>query len=292
MTKKKTYTSALSFRTALETRLLQISQNERLDINKLRKQFTFDRFLARLFSAKQSIPWALKGGHALQLRLSRARATRDVDLVLKELRILSENSSEREAALLALLSEQTSQELGDYFEYQISGPIMELENAPLGGSRFLIEARMDGRTFDRFHIDIAFGDLWIEPLDSVAPRAWLDFAGIDTQPFPVIPKEQHFAEKLHAYTRPMPEGVINSRSKDLVDMLLLIGTGELDASRLASIINATFKRRGTHTVSKDLDPPPDSWLVTYTSLAKECGITLDMPASYQALKDFVKKLPL
>jgi hypothetical protein len=39
--------------------------------------------LRRLFLEKD-VPWALKGGHALEIRLQRARGTKDIDLALKK----------------------------------------------------------------------------------------------------------------------------------------------------------------------------------------------------------------
>jgi hypothetical protein len=58
----RTYATAGAFRKALEERLKSISQAERTDINRLRRQVSFDRLLARLFR-EESVPWVLKGGY-------------------------------------------------------------------------------------------------------------------------------------------------------------------------------------------------------------------------------------
>ena len=47
-----------------------------------------------------------------------------------------------------------------------------------GGARFSVEARMDGRIFARFHLDAGIGDEIIQPVEVIACRDWLDFAGI------------------------------------------------------------------------------------------------------------------
>ncbi|MBP9680697.1 MAG: nucleotidyl transferase AbiEii/AbiGii toxin family protein [Bacteriovorax sp.] len=39
--------------------------------------------MARLFQDK-NVPWVLKGGHALELRLQESRATKDIDLSIKK----------------------------------------------------------------------------------------------------------------------------------------------------------------------------------------------------------------
>ena len=61
---------------------------------------------------------------------------------------------------------------------------------------------MDGRTFAKFHVDIGIGDEIIEPLNLLEGGDWLAFAGIPRQKFLAISREQQWAEKFHAYTRP------------------------------------------------------------------------------------------
>ena len=78
----RTYATAGAFRRALEERLKSMSQTEQIDINRLRRQVSFDRLLARLFR-EDSAPWALKGGYALELRFKSARSTIDIDLTLQ-----------------------------------------------------------------------------------------------------------------------------------------------------------------------------------------------------------------
>ena len=40
----------------------------------------------------------------------------------------------------------------------------------------------------------------MEPLEVIEGRDWLGFAGIASPSLYMIPREQQFAEKLHAYT--------------------------------------------------------------------------------------------
>ena len=82
MTTQKTYTTAGAFRRALEERLKKASQTDQMDLNRLRRQVSFDRLLARLFR-ENSVPWVLKGGYALELRFKAARATVDIDLTVR-----------------------------------------------------------------------------------------------------------------------------------------------------------------------------------------------------------------
>jgi len=289
MKQSKQYSTAIDFRRALEERLAQISKKENIDIQRLRRQVAFDRLLARLFAASPA-PWVLKGGYAMQLRMSTARATKDVDLAVREGKLFSKNKEEQNKAILDLLREKADSIFPDFFSFLISDPILDLDAAPYGGARFHVEARLADRPFEKFHLDIGVGDVWIEPLDTLGSRGWLEFAGIEALSFPAIPKEQQFAEKLHAYTLPRKEGVTNSRTKDLVDMVLLIEAKELDAQKIATAIHATFERRATHKLDTNLPPPPASWIAPFKKMAEECGLKSDLAAAYKTVFEFVKTL--
>jgi hypothetical protein len=104
---------------------------------------------------------------------------------------------------------------------------------------------MDGRDFARFHVDVGVGDEVLEPLEVVTGEDWLGFGGVVPPSLPIISAEQQFAEKLHAYTLPRG-GRVNTRTKDLIDMVLLIRGERLDKDKTAAAVRATFLRRATH----------------------------------------------
>ena len=175
MDEVKQYKTAGAFRAALETRLQARAQEEKTDLQRLRRQVAFDRFLARLFpkGPKAAYPWVLKGGYAMELRIRSARATKDIDLTLHDGTRLSKNSGERQKQLRADASGSGVDSTDDYFEFLIGEARAELDGAPEGGSRYPVEARMDGREFARFHVDIGIGDEVLEPLDVVGRKTGL-----------------------------------------------------------------------------------------------------------------------
>ncbi len=124
----------------------------------------------------------------------------------------------------------------------------------------------------------------------VKSRSLSVFLVLTKSSFPTISKEQQFAEKIHAYTLPRKEGVTNSRVKDLVDMVLLISTGELQTNRFAVAIKATFERRATHIFSSTLLPPPNSWSGPFAALAEDCGISVDIGSAFQVTQNFINQL--
>ena len=277
MPSSKSYATATAFRRALEDRLQQIAKKEDADLQRLRKQVPFDRLLVRLF-AQEHPQWLLKGGYALELRIKDARATRDIDLVLKN----------GDASILKTLQEIASINMKDFFMFVIGDSMMDLDAAPYGGSRYPVEARMDGRIFAKFHLDLAIGDVIIEPLETIKSRDWLKFAGIPPASFPIISQEQHFAEKVHAYTvqRERP----NSRVRDLVDMVLLIQSDKMNKAKVKQALTATFNRRKTHALPKELKPPFEAWTEPFSTLAEECGLDTNMSTAFELLDLYYSSL--
>lgn len=268
------YVTAAGFRQGLEERLKTLSRSDGIDIMRLRRQVSFDRLLARLFHDSDT-PWVLKGGYAMELRIDRARTTKDLDLGLK---------AKPDRDLLGLVQEQAAKNLDDYFTFIIGEAMMELDAAPYGGERYPVEARMDGRTFIKFHLDIGIGDDGLEPNETLKGHDWLAFVGLPAPVFVATPAAQQFAEKLHAYTliRPTP----NTRVKDLVDMVLLIRLDTLDKARVREALRKTFARRNSHPVPDRLEPPSPAWERPFRALAEECGLDLDITQAFAVLTAF------
>ncbi len=286
MTTSPRYATASAFRQALEARLNQLAEAEGADIQRLRRQLAFDRLLCRLVAAPNA-PVVLKGGYAMELRLQATRTTKDIDLAWRS-KMPKPNAAGAAEVMRQRLQELAAADLGDHFVFLISAAAMDLDAAPYGGSRFPVEARMAGRRFASFHIDVGIGDCVLEPLEEVTARDWLDFAGIPARPFAAINREQQFAEKLHAYTLPRP-GTTNSRVRDLVDMVLLCQL-KLDPARARAAIGATFDRRATHPVPENMFPPPKEWQRLYQELAAECRLAATMDEAYEQVAAFVRKI--
>ena len=214
MSDKGKYVTGPALRAALEERLKQIARAENTELQRLRRRVAFDRLLARLFQ-RADTQWVLKGGYAMELRFQIARATKDLDFTVRTA------SSQEGDAVLGHLQEAGRLDLNDFFTFRVGAPMMDLDGAPYGGSRYPVEATMAQRTFVKFHIDVGIGDVVLDPLERIQTRDWFAFAEIPPVSVPMIPREQQFAEKLHAYTLPRT-GTVNSRVRDLVDMVLLI----------------------------------------------------------------------
>ena len=146
------YKAPGDFRRALEDRLKALSEREKTPLDTLRRRVAFDRMLARFFNDGNS-RWLLKGGYALEFRLhNKARTTKDIDFSVSEMR------GPTAEGILDILREEVRKDCGDWFEFLIKVPMMELEQAVYGGWRYPVECRLDNRIFSKFHLDIGVGD--------------------------------------------------------------------------------------------------------------------------------------
>ncbi len=283
MDKKRSYKNGSDFRTALEARLNAISKAERISLERLRKKTAFDRFLARIFSKNEAPAGMLilKGGYSLGVRFERkARYTGDVDLSLQK---TGKPTSESVHAMLFSFSER---DLQDFFEFRVGTSTAVLGNAVYAGWRYPVEAGCGGRTFTKFSVDVAVGDALVSRPDIIKGSNLLEFAGIDAVSFPVYPKEQQFAEKLHSYTFPR-ELRVPSRIEDLLDLSLLIESGMPEARFVLEAVRATFEQRNTHPLPEVLPESPPSWEAGYVEMAETCGVKAKTPfAALKTLREY------
>ncbi len=276
----KQFGTAAAFKSALEARLRKRGQEQGVPFTTLQLKFVIERLLARLFRVDPP-PWVPKGGFAMDLRFRpRARTTKDVDLSVKLV------VGPMSAVLREQLQEAVDIELGDHLVFRIGAPKRELTNAPQGGARYPCEAILVGKTYAKFHIDVGVGDAVVGEPERLTGDDLLDFAGIAPATVLAIPKPQQFAEKAHAYTFQWTDR-INTRTKDLVDLVLLIERGLPDVEQIRTALAATFETRGTHAPPKTLAAPPATWEADFTGMAEEAGIsTRDYLAAFAILDRF------
>lgn len=282
--KPQQYKTATAFRRALEDRLRLHSEREGAPLDRLRRRIAFDRILARLFDSPNP-KWLLKGGYALEFRFQNiARSTKDIDFSIPEMK---EATAEK---ILEILQEEVKKDMGDWFEFLVGIPTQELDQAVYGGWRYPVESRMDNRLFSKFHLDVGVGDALTSTPEWRKGQEFLSFAGIPSVNVALLPLGQQFAEKIHAYTF-VRQDRPNSRTRDLVDIVLLIDYGLPGKELVQKAIRATFKRRDTHTLPAELTPPPENWGASYRKMAEECGVSKKtMEEAFEHLDKYWKKL--
>jgi hypothetical protein len=221
----------------------------------------------------------------MELRFQKARTTKDLDFTLR----LNTRLEPESIQVLDLVQTAAALDLGDFFIYRIGESTADLDGAPYGGSRYPAEAVLADKTFARFHLDVGIGDIVMEPAEIFHSRDWLGFAGIPPAIVMAISKEQQFAEKIHAYTLPRLQNY-NSRVRDLVDLVLLVGSNQLSPEQTKEAIGSTFNRRKTHPVPLILQGPPPTWGKPFIALASECGLHISIDEAFRIVDIFFRSL--
>jgi len=256
----RTYSSPEAFKQALEQRL-RTSAKTGAEFARKRQILVFDRFLARVVAVLGDAA-TLKGGLVLELRLKRARTTKDVDL-----RLVGSPDD-----ILAKLQEAGRRDLGDFMTFEVGPdddhPEIQNEGMQYDGLRFRAVCKLAGKLYGQpFGVDVAFGGpMFGEPEVAVAEDV-LAFAGIAPPTLRLYPIETHIAEKLHAYS--IPRSRPNSRVKDLPDLALLATAQAINAKHLRAALEQTFAFRKTHALPAALPAPPPMWTTPYAAMARE-----------------------
>lgn len=281
------YKTATAFRQALEQRLKRIASERGIPLNTLRLKVVIERLLARLFSSAAP-PWLLKGGYAMELRYRpNARTTSDIDLSVPE----DASASDRITRVRDELQEAASRDLGDFFQFRIGEASTELQGAPLGGARFRVEAVVAGRRFGQFHVDVGIGDAVTGEPERLTGDDLLGFAGIAPATAMAVPIAQQFAEKLHALTFPWTDRT-NTRSRDLVDLVLFIERESLDPTTVRGAVLRTFDARRKHAVPVEIQAPPPAWAGEFTAMADEAHLkTRDLATAHRRLSEYWARIP-
>ena len=254
------YASPLAFKEALEARLRRHAREQARDVNRIRLRLAMERFAARLVQ-EYGDGIVVKGGVVLELRLARARATRDLDLRL----VGSPEDTLRRLRGAGRL------DLGDHLAFEVQpdprNPVLDAEGMLYEGRRFRVEPRLAGKPWaGPFGVDAAFAAPMHGSVEIVRGSELLGFVGVEPATLPVYPVASHVAETLHAYT--LPRSRPNSRVKDLPDLALLAQVGELRSDDLRAALESTFGHRRSHALPGCVPGPPKGWTGPYARLAK------------------------
>jgi hypothetical protein len=171
---------------------------------------------------------------------------------------------------------------GDGFLFKVSAPVpLRADTAGRGGWRFSIEGRLAGRSFTTVRVDVVARGEEISRTERLALPNTLAFAGTPPRDIEAVDRRQHFAEKLHAFTRDYGDRP-NTRVKDLVDLVLLVECGLAADRAVADVVRHVFTVRATHPVPQILPYPPLDWADLYPELAD--GLTQTPPSVAAALE--------
>lgn len=219
----------------------------------------FNRFLSRVFSEGPDSEWLLKGGTGMLARVPSTRHTRDIDLY-------REGYGPDEA--VADLRRLAESDLGDHFRFVYTGhrAIVGGEEQPYTqGYRVDFDTYIGAQKKGGIGVDLATGaGLTAEPTVTTPANA-LDLPrliGFDYRLYPVV---DQIADKVCA-TMHRYNGRPSSREKDLVDLVVLAVTHDIDGTALATAIATETRRRRMNPIEHFVVPA--EWGAAYSKMAR------------------------
>jgi hypothetical protein len=222
----------------------------------------------------------VKGGVALELRLrDRARATKDIDIVLRD----------TTADLADSLEEALTGEPYQGFSFRRKGQPLLLDN---GAVNMEFGVTYKGQPWTSVSVDIAraeAGEVDVEWVDAIVLNDAFGVTG--PAQLPCLPLRFHVAQKLHGMTLPPRPGKQNERFRDLVDLVLMDAMITHDYAALREACEVVFRSRNTHSWPPDLSTVPAHWVQPFARLAEELELAeTDVEVALVRVRDFVARI--
>lgn len=219
---------------SVRARLLSVAKATGTDFNLVLVRFALERLLFRLSTSAHSDRFVLKGALLFTLWYDLPhRATRDADL-------LGFGPSDT-GSMASVFRDIASVAVDDGIVFDPASVRVGVirKDAGYGGVRVTLNGKLaNARCVAQ--VDVGFGDAVTPgPTDAVYPVLLDDLPAPRLRTYPVYTV---VAEKLHAI---VVLGMVNSRLKDYLDLVVIMEREALDEPTLALAIAATFRRRGT-----------------------------------------------
>lgn len=217
----------------------------------------FNRFLSRVFYDPDSSEWILKGGTGMLARVPSARATRDIDLFLGGHPLLAAVSELRQLVEL---------DLGDFFRFEYQGHqvIVGGDTQPYteGASvKFDVYVGVSRKT--SLTVDVVTDVAITGTITMGRPKGAAHLPRLVSRPYRLYPVVDQVADKVCA-TLQTYGGRPSSREKDLVDLVILTVTEDIDGAELRRALVYEAARRHLHLTRFSV---PDHWGAAYTTMA-------------------------
>lgn len=219
---------------SVRARLLNVAKATGTDFNLVLVRFALERLLFRLSTSAHSDRFVLKGALLFTLWYDLPhRATRDADL-------LGFGPSDT-GSMASVFRDIASVAADDGIVFDPASVRVGVirKDAGYGGVRVTLNGKLaNARCVAQ--VDVGFGDA-VTPgtTDAVYPVLLDDLPAPRLRTYPVYTV---VAEKLHAI---VVLGMVNSRLKDYLDLVVIMEREAFDEPTLALAIAATFQRRGT-----------------------------------------------
>jgi hypothetical protein len=250
------YSTAQAFGASLTDRFKAAAARSPYSVSQLRRQFAYDRLLARLF--RDSVTgWVLKGGISMIARLPVARHSADIDLA-------AALDSPHDA--LAALRIAAAIDLGDFFTFDFDQPRSMVQG--VDGIRVAAQARLGPRLFERFGVDLVTATVVTGTVEQADPIVDLDIPGLVRPTYRLYPLADTLADKFMGIIERHGQRP-STRFRDLVDIVLIARSQPVDVSALSVALVSECCRRELALPDQFDVPDRPLWEVGYRTAARD-----------------------
>ncbi|MGV9638011.1 nucleotidyl transferase AbiEii/AbiGii toxin family protein [Nocardia rhamnosiphila] len=233
----------------MEARILNRPQAELL------REFFMQRMLAKIFR-DPDVPWILKGGTGLLVRIPGARHSQDLDLLHPD--------TELEQAFEELRTLVVAVGPDDRFRFSLVVKTRREDTWQLNATPYL-----GAHALQHFPIDLTAGRQLVGEIDRIAPRQVIEIPDLAPPPlFSCYPLADQIADKLAAmYEFHGPDRRPSTRWRDLADLLLIIRNFEFDAASTCTALDKQRECRAALELPTAVRAPGPRWEAEYPGLA-------------------------
>lgn len=211
------YPSAPKNLRSLRDRLMHVSRRDGLVFGRLQQHIgllVVSQFMGTLTDEEGRPHLLIKGGSALELRrgIAQARASRDLDAVTSldlELvwQTLADSAARGWEGFTAVLTEPE---------------VIDVSGLAVKPRRFTVKLKYQGTPFVSIPVEVSPVEAGNTDAVDWTHSPALELVGLPApQPIPCMTTRWQIAQKLHAVTATLPDGGLNDRAHDLVDLQIL-----------------------------------------------------------------------
>jgi len=263
------YKSGSAFKNALNQQIRNLSERTGRPAAELHREFFIQRFLARVFT-DPTVPWIVKGGGGLLVRLPGARYSNDIDLL--------HTTADLEQAVAELRAMAGTSDI-DPFAFTIAVKTKARLTGDTEGATLNATAFFGTTLLTRpIPIDLSIGRELIGDIDHIDPHPVVEIAGVAPLPkFAVYPVADQIADKIAAmYELHRSGGTPSTRYHDLVDLVLLTRRYRVDAAKTAAAIAREGTRRANLVLPQRISSPSPAWKAGYLQEARSTTLPAEL----------------
>lgn len=263
-------------RRSLNSRLAAEASRRGVVPDPVRKQYVFALLFHRMFGHDNG-QWIVLGGNALLLRTGGGRFTQDIDVSRAE-------AWRDEDALLEELREIAARDVGDGFRFEMTHATLHdhVDQYGYGTKTVKVHAKvfLGGEEFESFSIDVSSRRHIAGPVDRITPTPVIDHETLHDLPeIPVVPIENHLADKVCGIYELHRGGSPSTRYRDLADIVRIVSDLEISADRLTETLRHEQDRRQL-TLPTAMESPGVDWAALYPVAAENFA---EFPAEFHPL---------